>query len=318
MYLKSLKGAPDPFINFFDKLRHSKRLLLYVGALILGLGLAKLALAASFTVFMNKLPVDAKVKKRSYNRARVSNKVDQTSLSTIVGGAFFEETVGQIAAPLGATADTSIESKNFRLIGTLAGDPSFAQAVIKVDGQTGANRAYPIYAKISNAKIIRIKRRSILYKRNGSIFTLKAGESTRDVENPKADIAATNQANNNKKDNTSTKLTKGQTITKILSREEVRKIVSGNAAAIYKGASFGPKLQGGKIVGYRIHKVVPNHVFYKLGARGGDIIKTVNGFALSDTERMFELWKSIRTAPRVKIELQRNNKLLTFDYHIRN
>ena len=70
--------------------------------------------------------------------------------------------------------------------------------------------------------------------------------------------------------------------------------------------------------GYKIHRVKPDHIFYDLGARSGDIIKNVNGFDLADTEKMFELWKSIKTAPRVTIDLIRGGKPVKYDFHIRN
>ena len=85
-----------------------------------------------------------------------------------------------------------------------------------------------------------------------------------------------------------------------------------------EGAQFGPHLVNGRIEGYKIARVNDDHVFAKLGARSGDIIRKVNGYALSDTERMLDLWKAIRTAPEVKIELEREGKTITYDFQIRN
>ena len=110
----------------------------------------------------------------------------------------------------------------------------------------------------------------------------------------------------------------GGTITKVLSRQEVNEKILGNPNAIYQGAAFGPNLVNGKIEGYKIHRVNNDHIFYTLGARSGDIIKSVNGYPLSDTERMFELWKSVKTMPRVEVVVLRNGQEMKFDFQIRN
>ena len=110
----------------------------------------------------------------------------------------------------------------------------------------------------------------------------------------------------------------GSAINKTISRQDVVNMMKGNASSIYKGASFGPDLKDGKITGYKIHRVKPNHLFFKLGARSGDVVRRVNGFELNDTERMFELWKSIKTAPSVNLQLERNGKLHTYNFNIIN
>ena len=98
----------------------------------------------------------------------------------------------------------------------------------------------------------------------------------------------------------------------------MNKNILGNPAKIYEGAQFGPHLVNGKIEGYKIARVNDDHVFAKLGAKSGDIIKKVNGYGLNDTERMLDLWKAIKTAPAVKIELERDGKQITYDFQIRN
>ena len=111
----------------------------------------------------------------------------------------------------------------------------------------------------------------------------------------------------------------GSSINKTISRQDVVNMMKGNASSIYEGgASFGPDLKDGKIIGYKIHRVEPNHLFFKLGARSGDVVRRVNGFELNDTERMFELWKSIKTAPSVNLQLERNGKLHTYNFNIIN
>jgi general secretion pathway protein C len=87
---------------------------------------------------------------------------------------------------------------------------------------------------------------------------------------------------------------------------------------IYKDARFGPHLVDGKIEGYKLYQVARSHIFYSLGARGGDIIKRVNGMPLNDTEKMLEIWGSVKSATKITIDLERSGKILTYEFLIRN
>ncbi|MCX7632496.1 MAG: PDZ domain-containing protein, partial [Turneriella sp.] len=162
---------------------------------------------------------------------------------------------------------------------------------------------------VQNATIISIAQEHIWIKFNQNRYKLKIGESTTDLAQQAA-AQATQPGAAAPAQNT--------VITKVISREEVNKTILGNPAKIYEGAAFGPHLVNGKIEGYKIARVNEDHVFAKLGARSGDIIRKVNGYTLEDTERMFELWRSIKTAPQVKIEVERDGKIITYDFQIRN
>jgi len=77
-------------------------------------------------------------------------------------------------------------------------------------------------------------------------------------------------------------------------------------------------LVDGKIEGYKLYQVARSHIFYSLGARGGDIIKRVNGMPLNDTEKMLEIWSSVKTATKITVDLERSGKIITYEFLIRN
>lgn len=235
------------------------------------------------------------------NTAR--KNVDPTE---VIGGPLFSDYIATSEA--GENAPKEQSNEPFELIGTLEGHPSFARAVIKKLQSQDPTKEYATGAKIGNARIIYIGREYIWIRVNGQKQKVKVGEKAGDGSAQQTPAAAVS----------SNAVTSGEKITKVISREEVNSLLKGNASQIYKGASFGPHLENGKIAGYRLHKVQPTHIFYKLGARPGDIIRQVNGHKLSDTETMFELWKSIKTAPQINVVIERNKKMMTFDFHIRN
>ena len=102
-----------------------------------------------------------------------------------------------------------------------------------------------------------------------------------------------------------------------ISRTDFEKYMK-NPADLYKDARFGPNLVNGKIDGYKVYQVATSHIFYQLGARNGDIVKRVNGMPLNDTEKMLEIWAAIKNSPKVTVDLERKEKIITYEFLIRN
>jgi hypothetical protein len=96
---------------------------------------------------------------------------------------------------------------------------------------------------------------------------------------------------------------------------ELQEILLDDPANVYEGATFGPHLEGDKLVGYRVAAIEPQHFFFILGLRSSDIIKRIQGKQLSDTEAMLQVWKHMRkvviegTADALDIEIERNGKI---------
>ncbi|MCS6985293.1 MAG: hypothetical protein NZM25_09255 [Leptospiraceae bacterium] len=294
----------------WEKIRYSSLFYHSLGAILLGLSLARLANSVFLFLLTGVMPpVSAKGSVATPLRVQ-ENYIDP---ATIIGGSLF--------APYNPQAEKAVESnmaleqiKHFRLIGTLEGDPEFARAILEIPGEPTLeyciSKKYCDHYRVGEIYLAGIGREFIYFRYKGKRFRLEAGQSTQelfDKLNAEAAQAAASPGPAG-----------SEVITRVISREEVNKTILGNPSQIYVGASFGPTIQDGKITGYKIHKVNPDHVFYKLGARPGDIIRKVNDYPLSDTDRMFELWKSIKDMPRVKVEVERDGKIYVYDFHIRN
>ncbi|MBV6492219.1 MAG: hypothetical protein LDLANPLL_00211 [Turneriella sp.] len=289
----------------------------YTGvAVLVGLGLARLTHSSILYFVTKSLPLPAPRALQQNNETNAPAFMDPT---ITVGGALFQR-LGETAV---AGAPTTVEqpAKPFKLTATLEGPVDIARALIEVQGEgireycaaSSACRKKDRECEcvVQNATIISIAQEYIWIKMNQSRYKLKIGQSTTDLIQQAEQQAAAKPA-------AAQGVSTGQVISKVISREEVNKNILGNPAKIYEGAQFGPHLVNGKIEGYKIARVNDNHIFAKLGAKSGDIIRKVNGYGLNDTERMFELWKAIRTAPEVKIELERDGKIITYDFQIRN
>lgn len=303
-------------LGLASRIRYSRTWWYSGAAVILGLSLARAGHSVVLYAISKSTPLPP-----PRAAAQQTNNTDQifSDPTITVGGALFQK-AGETAVA-GAAAAVEQPAKPFKLTATLEGSADVARALIEVQGESireycAATKACSKKEKecectVQNATIISIAQEHIWIKMGQSRYKLKIGQSTTDLAQQAATAPAAGAP--------AAVATGGnQVISKVISREEVNKNILGNPAKIYEGAQFGPHLVNGRIEGYKIARVNDDHVFAKLGARSGDVIRKVNGYALSDTERMLDLWKAIRTAPEVKIELEREGKTITYDFQIRN
>jgi len=302
------------FLNgLWARIRYSRTWWYSGAAVLLGLSLARFSHSVTLYLITKATPLPP-----ARQAPQSASNADQAFVdpTTAIGGALFQRAGEATAA--GGPAVVEQPAKPFKLTATLDGSPEFARALIEVQGEStreyciagSACRRKECECSVQSATLISIAQEHIWIKMTQNRYKLKIGQST-------ADLAA--QAPQPAPGAPTTATAGGGTlVTKVITREEVNKNILGNPAKIYEGAAFGPHLVNGKIEGYKISRVNDDHVFAKLGAKSGDIIKKVNGYGLSDTERMLDLWKAIRTAPEVKIEIEREGKTITYDFQIRN
>jgi general secretion pathway protein C len=212
------------------------------------------------------------------------------------------------AAPIDGmeSAEDDTEIDPMIVTGTISGDSSFARVTLR--DKANNSTEYAIGEELGSFRIRSIEQHFIILRRGKLNLKVLIGES----------IAQAKEKIKQKETESDTQqLTSSQTIQKVLSREDVnRKLKDPNV--IYKDARFGPHLVDGKIEGYKLYQVARSHIFYSLGARSGDIIKRVNGMPLNETEKMLEIWKSVQSAPKIAIDLDRKGKIITYEFLIRN
>ncbi|MDH4199910.1 MAG: hypothetical protein OEV66_05970 [Spirochaetia bacterium] len=288
--------ALDFFRLISERIQNPRRIALYAASAVLGFVTSRFVNSMIMYMLASELqgmasPLSTPLITGQPRKDLSSMNID---LGSIIDGVFFKRAVVETKTSAGEP------NKNFSLIGTLEGDPKFASAIIKVNGEPGDPQEYSIGQKIGSAILIAIGYEKIWVKEGGIKYKIEVGESSQDVQS---------------KSNTSS--VGDQKV--VISRQDINDKILGNPAAIYGGgASFGPNLENGKITGFRLHRIPEGHIFYTLGARSGDIIKSVNGFPMSDTGQMMELWNNIKTMPRVNVELVRDGKPMKIDFEIRN
>ena len=195
--------------------------------------------------------------------------------------------------------------------GTLSGHPSFARVTIKEKDKEDADE-FRIGEKIAGYKVKAIADHYAVLFKNGINLKVEIGQTIKEAKEVyNAQMAAGNKpiAENN--------LVSAETKTVPISRTDFEKYLR-NPADLYKDARFGPNLVNGKIDGYKIYQVAPTHIFAQLGAKGGDVVKRVNGMPLNETEKMLEIWAAVKNSPKVTVDLLRKEKIITYEFQIRN
>lgn len=197
--------------------------------------------------------------------------------------------------------------------GTLSGSPKFARVTIKPKEKDEGDE-FAIGEKFAGYLIKGIYNHYIVLFKNGTHFKVEIGETIAEGKKRvlKTDSNAEGPAVASNVPPGGCPVTK-----KMLSRTQFELMLK-DEGAIYKDARFGPNLVDGKVDGYKLSQVPSNHIFYALGARNGDIVKRVNGFPLSDTKKMMELWSNIKDSSKVSIDLDRKGKCMTYEFTIRN
>jgi len=76
---------------------------------------------------------------------------------------------------------------------------------------------------------------------------------------------------------------------------ELKDLLSGAPSINSAGLIFGPVLEDAKILGYQIAAIEPQHPYFILGLRRGDIIRSLNGSNPSQMDAMYGIWLDLKS-----------------------
>jgi general secretion pathway protein C len=85
---------------------------------------------------------------------------------------------------------------------------------------------------------------------------------------------------------------------------------------IYKNIGLKELKRGNRIEGFRVTFVKRGGPFSKLGLKRGDVIKAVNGEALTSYKRAFDIYKHIGETESVTLVIKRGNKEMELEYEV--
>jgi len=89
-----------------------------------------------------------------------------------------------------------------------------------------------------------------------------------------------------------------------------------NQAEIMRSARIVPHEENGQVVGVKLYGIRRNSLLGKLGLQNGDLLRTINGFAMSSPDTALEAYSRLRTAANLSVAVTRRGREMNVDYDI--
>lgn len=214
-------------------------------------------------------------------------------------GGFFRGS-GETAAGQGPDAGAP-PAGEITLVGTLAGSPDFARALILETGQSDP-QSYKRGQTVAGFKLVAIGRDHIVVDQGGRRLRIKVGEKSGEAranEPAPAEGAAAG----------------GGSVQKIvIQRARLLEMLRDQRAIMEN--KFQPVIRDNKILGLKLIYVPPNNFLYQIGARNQDIIRRYNGQPLENQNKLIEIWQNLQTANNATVEVERSGRIISFEITI--
>jgi general secretion pathway protein C len=200
-----------------------------------------------------------------------------------------------------AQAAPAVSESELVLLGTISGPPEISRALIKKKSEPEA-KVYGMWKDVFGYKIVRITESKVHLRIGKEIRILDMyADQQKEQQKPGTQVATASQSSNLKQN---------------ISRSELQQKVLKNIDNALQGVRAGPYRVDGKIEGYKIFRIRPYNVLYKLGARPGDIIKRINNNPVNSTEKLYQIWESVKTDSRITVDLDRGGQMLKYEFNI--
>lgn len=89
-----------------------------------------------------------------------------------------------------------------------------------------------------------------------------------------------------------------------------------NQAALMSAARVIPHEEDGRVVGVKIYGIRRSSLLGHLGIQNGDMMRTINGYDLTDPTAVLDAYSHLRTADQISISVMRRGQPVTMDYGI--
>lgn len=93
--------------------------------------------------------------------------------------------------------------------------------------------------------------------------------------------------------------------------------VLANQAELMRTARVIPHEVDGRVVGVKIYGIRRSSLLGRLGIQNGDMLRTINGYDLTQPDSALEAYTRLRTADRLSLNLERRGQTITINYQIR-
>jgi len=219
----------------------------------------------------------------------------------------------QPGEPVAAVAEVPPEPLHLKLIGTVAGDPDIARAVIQ-DTQSKTQHSYRIDDEVQGAVVSQILRNRVVLLRDGRNeildVSLESPEPLPSVPVREAPSAYAQAGD----------LVDVVKLTATGTREIDRKLVAAKTAGIqaaFHATTFEPHVVDRQVAGVRVLGIADSPAAALAGLEDGDVITSINRQQLSSLPKAFQVMQKARKQQSIDVELLRGGEKKTLVFGMR-
>ena len=220
-----------------------------------------------------------------------SNGVDVTAIAN--AHLFGEVTVESAAEAPPANVENLEETRlSLTLKGTIAASDKSGSIAIIADDRNN-EKIYGVSDSIAQGTTLHaVYADRVVINRSGSLEVLKLPREFPDGTARRRSAAALDRANAPQPDES----------------RSIQAVVAENVTKLADVIRPTPYFVGGEQQGYRVYPGRDRRQFAALGLRPGDLIKDIDGAALTDPQQAMEIFQSLGTAEQVSVTVERNGQ----------
>jgi len=189
---------------------------------------------------------------------------------------------------------------NLALLGTVAGDPRNAIAVIQDLTKKQDEKCYKIGDTVQGAVIKDISRGRVVLRLGGKDEVLIMKESAGVEKTGKSSPGFFLAKETNREIRRSDLEKSFKNIQKLMSQVRIR-----------------PYFRGGRPNGLSISRIKPGSMLDQMGLKNGDIIQEVDGRPLTGADDLITLYENMKSKSRISLGIERRGKQRTINFIIR-
>lgn len=214
---------------------------------------------------------------------------------------------------------------SIRLVGSYVRHGAEEQSFAAVINATGTSLLYRVGMSVDDREVLAVERNRVVLRSNGALCDLNmfgtpptsaavavaqpAAPPIVIAEAPSADTggieAADLDANIHQVSDTSYTVNRGL-VDRLLA----------NQAALMSAARVIPHEEDGRTVGMKIYGIRRSSLLGRLGIQNGDMLRTINGFDLTDPNAILQAYTTLRSADHLSMQVMRRGQPLAMDYQI--
>ncbi len=101
-----------------------------------------------------------------------------------------------------------------------------------------------------------------------------------------------------------------------ISRSLVDRVLE-NRGALMRTARVVPQEVGGRVVGVKLYGIRRNSLLGRIGIENGDVLRSINGYDMSDPNSALEAYARLRSADHLTVAVERRGTPMSLNYNIR-